>query len=44
MKCIYDPGIDCVEGLESVDESKCRSCPIYEAIVEGSKGCGSVEF
>ncbi|WP_290902359.1 hypothetical protein [Ferroglobus sp.] len=42
MKCIYDPAVDCI--YEDFSEEKCKRCPIYEAIVEGAKGCGSIEF
>ncbi|AKG91152.1 hypothetical protein GAH_01560 [Geoglobus ahangari] len=42
VRCIYDSTIECIEG--EPEREKCRKCPIYEAVVEGAKGCGSVEF
>ncbi|WP_456369464.1 hypothetical protein [Geoglobus sp.] len=41
-ECLYDPGVECIEG--EPDGEKCRKCPIYEAVVSGAKGCGSLEF
>jgi len=42
MKCVYDNTIECIRGRPRRD--LCRECEIYKAVVEGAKGCGSVEF
>ena len=42
MKCVYDSKIECPEEEQSFE--KCRKCSFYLAIIEGAKGCGSIEF